>query len=103
MYFTLIQPGSEKSVNYQGPISLGLTFTRCQLTSPGLWQMRNRALRFRKSAQNGAVSAAQDQKLIGILTGAALHCRPHPGFSHARVVYNSSKTGWKRGASRFTV
>jgi hypothetical protein len=51
--FTLNQPGSGKTVNYRGPFSFGLAFTRCKLTSPGIWRMYNRALRFRESAQNG--------------------------------------------------
>jgi hypothetical protein len=44
---TLNQPGSGKFVNYRGPFSFDLAFTRCKLTSPGIWQMCNRALRFR--------------------------------------------------------
>jgi hypothetical protein len=53
-FLTLIQPGSGKFVNYWGPFSFDLAFTRCKLTSPGIWQMCYRALRFRESAQNGA-------------------------------------------------
>jgi hypothetical protein len=56
---TLNQPGSGKYVKYWGPISFDLAFTRCKLTSPGLCVMCHRALRFRKSAQNGAVPAIQ--------------------------------------------
>ncbi len=33
---TLNQPGSEMSVNYQGPFGFDLAFTRCKLTSPGI-------------------------------------------------------------------
>jgi hypothetical protein len=53
MSLTLNQPGSGKTINYQGPFSFGLPFTRCKLTSPSIWQMCNRALRFRESSQNG--------------------------------------------------
>jgi hypothetical protein len=53
---TLIQSGSGKSINYQGPFSLDLAFTRCNHTSPGFWQVCIRALRFHKSAQNIAVA-----------------------------------------------
>ncbi len=82
---TLNQPGSAKSVNYWGPFSFGLAFTRCKLTSPGRWPMCNRAQRFREFGQNGtaillyldsarptgnpptpALYAARDEKLIGI-------------------------------------
>jgi hypothetical protein len=33
--------GAGKSVNYRGPFSLDLPFTRCKLTSPGLWRVCN--------------------------------------------------------------
>ncbi len=48
------QPGSGKFVNYWGPFSFDLAFTRCKLTSPGMWQMCNKALQFREFGQNGA-------------------------------------------------
>ncbi len=97
---TLIQLGSGKSINYQGPFSFDLAFTRCKLTSPGIWQMCKRALRFQESTQSGcgnittlrkserparlrttspALCTARDQKLIGMLTATALHCEPRPG------------------------
>ncbi len=96
---TLNQPRSGKSVNYRGPFSFDLAFTRVKVTSPGMWQMCNRALRFREFGQNGAaillnldrgrpdwkpaspptLYAARDEKLTGMLPGAALHCRPEPG------------------------
>ncbi len=40
---TLIQPGSGKAVNYWGPSSFDLAFTRCKLTLPSIWQMCDRA------------------------------------------------------------
>jgi hypothetical protein len=51
---TLNQLGSGKSVNYRGRSIFHLAFTRCKLTSPGIWQMCNRALQFRESTQIGA-------------------------------------------------
>jgi hypothetical protein len=97
LLLTLNQPGSGKTINCQGPFSYGLAFTRCKLTSPSFWRMCNRALQFRKSAKNGgaicctlkeqgptgnpptpALYTAQDEKLIGMLPGAAPHCRPRP-------------------------
>ncbi len=91
---TLNQPGSGKSVNYRGPFSFDLAFM-CKLTSPGMWQMCNRALRFWEFAQNGAaillylervrpdwesppstLYTSQDEKLIGMLPSATPHCRP---------------------------
>jgi hypothetical protein len=95
-FLTLNQPGSGKYVKYRGPISFDLAFTRCKLTSPGICVVCHRALRFRKSAQNSAAPAiqkerererarphalyaARNQKLIGMLTGAAPYCGPGPG------------------------
>ncbi len=49
---TLIQLWSGKSVKYLSPFSFDLALMRHKITSPGIWQARNRALRFRKSAQN---------------------------------------------------
>jgi hypothetical protein len=103
LYLILIQPGSEKSVNYRGLFSFDLAFTRCKLTSPGIWLMRNRALRFQKSAQYGAATlrksescltenplpralyAAWNRKLTGILTGAGPHCRPQFAVLFSRL------------------
>ncbi len=97
---SLIQLGSRKSVNYQGSFSFDPAFTRCRLTSPSIWQMCTRVLRFQKSTQNGAATllhlerardwpeweptslhtlSALDQKLIEMLHDAAPHCRPRPG------------------------
>ncbi len=95
---TLNQPGSAKSVNYRGPFSFGLAFTRCKLTSPGRRQMCNRALRFWQFGQNGAAillyldRARPDWESASPLTlcgpgreidrnvpGAARHCGPWPG------------------------
>ncbi len=36
-HLTLNQPGSEMSLNYRGPFGFDLAFTRCKLTSPGIW------------------------------------------------------------------
>jgi hypothetical protein len=44
------------SVNYRGPFSFDLAFTRCKHISSGIWQVNNRALRFWKSAQNSAAT-----------------------------------------------
>jgi hypothetical protein len=95
---TLNQPGSAKSVNYRGPFSFGLIFTRCKLTSPGRRQMCNRALQFREFGQNGAaillylVRARPDcesasprtlrspgREIDRNVPGAARHCGPQPG------------------------
>jgi hypothetical protein len=54
---TLILPGSRKSVNYWDSFSFELAFTRCKLTTPSIWQECNKALRFQKSAQNGAATS----------------------------------------------
>jgi hypothetical protein len=56
---TLNQPGSRKCVKYRGPFCFDLAFTRCKLTSPGICVACHRALRFQKSAQNGAAPAIQ--------------------------------------------
>ncbi len=58
-YLTLNQPGSGKCVKYRGPFCFDLAFTRCKLTSPGIFVTCHKALRFRKSAQNGAAPVIQ--------------------------------------------
>ncbi len=112
---TLIQPGSGKSRNYRGPFSFDLAFMRCKLTSPVIWQMCYRSLRFRKFAQNGAeiylervrnrpdwkptspplLYMARDQKLIGMLPDTTPHCGPRD----TRMVCNDSKNRSKAGRS----
>ncbi len=97
---TLNQPGSAKSVNYWGPFSFDLAFTRCKLTYPGRWQMRNRALRFWEFGQNCAAlllyldRATPDwepaspytlcgpgQEIYRNVPSAALHCGPRPDWT----------------------
>jgi hypothetical protein len=116
MSLTLNQPGSGKTVNYQGPFSLGLPFTRCKLTSPSIWRMCNRALRFRESAQNGGAiflcleRARPDWEPASPRTlrspgreiyrnvaccRTALRTTARWDFSRAQVVCNTSKTGRK--------
>ncbi len=120
---TLNQPGAGKSVSYQGLFSFDLAFMRCKCTSPGIWQMNNRALRFWKTTQNGAA-------ILLYLERARPDCEPAspctlrgPGqeiyrnvawrhtalqitvqrdFSRTRVVFKDSKTGrkWEGRKSR---
>jgi hypothetical protein len=56
---TQYQPGFGKHVKYRAPFGFDLAFIRCKLTSPGICVVCHRALRFRKSAQNGAAPAIQ--------------------------------------------
>jgi hypothetical protein len=121
---TLNQPGSGKCVKYWGLSCFDLAFTRCKLTSPSICKVCHRELRFRKSAQNGAAPAihtvrkreragptenppppalyaARDQKLIGMLTGAAPHCGPRPSGTSPAISWSvyTVKLSGRRGSA----
>jgi hypothetical protein len=112
--FTLNQPRSGKTVNYRGPFSFGLAFTRCKLTSPGIWRQCNRVLRFRESTQNSGAILLYLERVRPDWEPASPRTLRNPGqeidrnvawrrtalwttarrdFSRARVV---SRTGRKR-------
>ncbi len=114
-----------------GPFSLDLAFTRCKITSAGIWQMLRERCSFgnpprmlqqhwytqkeRDSAHNRepapppALYAAWDQKLIGMLTGAALHCGPGPGRTSLMLKWSviavkpDRSGGVRRSASRLNL
>jgi hypothetical protein len=65
---TLNQPGSGKDVKFRGPFCFDLAFTRCKLTSPGICVVCHRALRFRKSTQNGAAPAMRERERARLRT-----------------------------------
>jgi hypothetical protein len=56
-----MEPGSGKSVTYQGPLSFDLSFMRCKFTSPGN-VVCNRALQFREFVKNGAAPSYNLEK-----------------------------------------
>ncbi len=112
---TLNQPGSGKSVNYRGPISFDLAFTRWKLTSPGIWLMCNRALWFQKFTQNSravllylerarngplgtclptALYTARDKKFIGMLPDVAPHCGPQPSRTSQVLGWSVMTVSW---------
>ncbi len=118
---TLNQLGSGKSVNYRGPFGFGLAFTRCKLTSPGIWGVCIEHCGFRESAQNGAAtligplwkskrparlrthhpphSTRQGLETDRNFIGAAPHCGPRPGGTSLALAWSviAVKTGRKRG------
>ncbi len=92
--------GSGKSIEYWCPFSFDLAFTRCKLTSPDIWKLCNRAVRFkicqewcgnistlRKSKRarpnenppTPTLCAVWNWNLTEMLTSAALDCRPQTG------------------------